>query len=369
MFARSELSCNETHRRSLLVPNVSRSRAAPHCVVPAARVHRVDASSIPLAIGSSCAPSRPVSFVVIAFNEETAISSCLRSILGQRDCALSEIVVVDDASRDGTAAAVASVDDPRIRLVRHERNLGRGAARHNGFGHTSAELIAYVDGDILLGSDWFARCWAVMRDGSLDAVGGVAVPDGDVAWLFNRFSLTPRVVAATTTVTGNNGLYRRSLFTRATFDPSLREGEDVAFNHALAAAESRMATIPDLYVAHREDKSFVESIQWLFSSGRGATRMLARYRRVRVPDIVFAGWLGTLVISLGRRSPRTAAGLSTSVVAIGATGHVMRAFELDRRRPLACAGAIGADTVLLLAYLAGRVVGFRDLLKGRAAKR
>jgi hypothetical protein len=51
-------------------------------------------------------------------------------------------------------------------------------------------------------------------------------------------------------VTGNNGLYRRRVFNQVSFDPSLREGEDVAINHALEAAGARMVTLSDLHVRH-----------------------------------------------------------------------------------------------------------------------
>ena len=52
-------------------------------------------------------------------------------------------------------------------------------------------------------------------------------------YLYRKFRLAPRIVAGTTTVTGNNGLYRHEVFRLVGFDAELREGEDVALNHAM----------------------------------------------------------------------------------------------------------------------------------------
>ncbi len=72
-----------------------------------------------------------MSFVVIAYNETANIVRCLTSITSQVGGASIEVVVVDDASDDGTASLVAEVAAERadIVLIEHPENLGRGAAR------------------------------------------------------------------------------------------------------------------------------------------------------------------------------------------------------------------------------------------------
>ena len=134
---------------------------------------------------------------------------------------------------------------------------------------------------------WYGPGW---RCSGHDAVGGTAVPDGDVAYLYRRFGLTPRVRAHTTTVAGGNGLYRREVFASVRFDPALREGEDVALNHAIERHGLSCATVPGLIVEHRENKTWGESLRWMFDSGRGATRQLLAYRQVRQPDLAAAAF-------------------------------------------------------------------------------
>jgi glycosyltransferase involved in cell wall biosynthesis len=60
-----------------------------------------------------------------------------------------EVIVVDDGSRDGTAAVVRDwVDrEPAVRLLVHERNLGYGAAIRTGLQHATKDLIFYTDAD------------------------------------------------------------------------------------------------------------------------------------------------------------------------------------------------------------------------------
>ncbi len=70
-----------------------------------------------------------VGIVVPAYNEEAHIAGVLNDVPGWVD----DIIVVDDASTDGTVAAVSAQSDPRIRLVRRATNGGVGAAMVDGF--------------------------------------------------------------------------------------------------------------------------------------------------------------------------------------------------------------------------------------------
>jgi len=60
-----------------------------------------------------------------------------------------EIVVVDDGSRDATAAIVEGIAarDPRVRLVRHPRNMGYGATLKDGFAATVGDYVMFMDSD------------------------------------------------------------------------------------------------------------------------------------------------------------------------------------------------------------------------------
>jgi glycosyltransferase involved in cell wall biosynthesis len=301
-----------------------------------------------------------VSFVVIAFNEERHVMETLASIRAQHGLHDGhEVVVVDDASTDRTAEIVerCAEDDPAVRLIRLRVNGGRGHARSVATAAARGRYVATIDADIVLPPDWLARCRAAMTDA--DAVGGIAVPDGDVCFLYRQFHLEPRPVMHTAALTGNNALYDRKVFDAVGFDADLRNGEDVALGHDMQAAGIRTKTLEGLYVRHEEHKSLAQSVSWLFESGVGASGQLRRYRRVRAPDLAFAGWLGTLATGaiLRRRGRRKGLLLLPGYLLAVAAAHVSGRFQLSPRRPARAAGAIGVDALMLGAYFVGRVVG------------
>ena len=78
-----------------------------------------------------------VAVVVPAHDEEKLIAETIGSIPDFVD----RVLVVDDASRDGTVAAVRGLGDPRIEVIVHERNLGVGAAIITGYKRALEERI------------------------------------------------------------------------------------------------------------------------------------------------------------------------------------------------------------------------------------
>jgi dolichol-phosphate mannosyltransferase len=97
------------------------------------------------------APPWRLSLVLPAYNEEAGIGQAV----AEADDALAaltadyEILVVDDGSRDGTAAAVEALlrERSRVRLLRHDHNRGYGAALRTGFEAARFERVAFTDAD------------------------------------------------------------------------------------------------------------------------------------------------------------------------------------------------------------------------------
>ncbi|MFD2239249.1 glycosyltransferase family 2 protein [Aureimonas populi] len=113
-----------------------------------------------------------VSFIVAAFNASRTIGAAIESALATVGVSV-EVVVADDASRDGTAALVEAIADPRVRLVRAAANGGPGAARNLSLEHASGRYVAVLDADDTIRPDRMARL--VER---LDATGATAILDG-----------------------------------------------------------------------------------------------------------------------------------------------------------------------------------------------
>lgn len=92
------------------------------------------------------------SVVVPLYNKAEHIVRTLASLLAQSFQAL-EIVVVNDGSTDHGAELVASLGDPRIKIV-HQRNGGVARARNTGIDHAQGNWIAFLDADDWLHPDY-----------------------------------------------------------------------------------------------------------------------------------------------------------------------------------------------------------------------
>ncbi|RFA28007.1 hypothetical protein CAI21_13915 [Alkalilimnicola ehrlichii] len=91
-----------------------------------------------------------VTVIVPAYNAESSIRIALNGLLEQTWKNL-EVIVVDDASEDSTAAIVEALQfvDPRVRLIRHTANRGAYPARNTGARAATGDFIAVHDSD-----DW-----------------------------------------------------------------------------------------------------------------------------------------------------------------------------------------------------------------------
>lgn len=88
-----------------------------------------------------------VSFVVRAYNYGRFLNECLASIFALDDPPDYEIIVIDDGSRDETQAVLDGFRDPRLRRIRHERNLGHVVTINEGLEQARGEFIARIDAD------------------------------------------------------------------------------------------------------------------------------------------------------------------------------------------------------------------------------
>jgi glycosyltransferase involved in cell wall biosynthesis len=118
--------------------------------------------------------------VVPAYNEAAGIGATLQSLAAQDDPDFT-LVVVDNGSTDGTAAAVrTAAAGLRLRLINEERK-GTGAAADTGMRYAiahGATHLARTDADCLPRPDWTGRIRAAFADG-LELVAGQLVPRTD----------------------------------------------------------------------------------------------------------------------------------------------------------------------------------------------
>ena len=92
-----------------------------------------------------------ISFVIPAYNEEENIGQVIADCreTAQKISQHHEIIIVDDGSMDGTTEKIRKMThaDHDIVLIRHDKNMGVGAATRDGFASACYPYVFYMDGD------------------------------------------------------------------------------------------------------------------------------------------------------------------------------------------------------------------------------
>ena len=92
--------------------------------------------------------------VIPVYNRAPLTTQCLDALLNSSpETALTEIVVVDDGSADTTAQLLAARAD-RVRVVRHEQNVGFAGACNDGAAAATGEWLVFLNNDTLPESGW-----------------------------------------------------------------------------------------------------------------------------------------------------------------------------------------------------------------------
>jgi glycosyltransferase involved in cell wall biosynthesis len=113
-----------------------------------------------------------LSVIIPAYNEEDGIAEIAERVLSVKDdlqeagIADLELLVVDDGSGDGTAEVASQIAG--VRLIRHGKNRGYGAALKTGFSNATGELIGFLDADGTYPPEYFPQlCRKAMNGGEL----------------------------------------------------------------------------------------------------------------------------------------------------------------------------------------------------------
>ncbi len=227
-----------------------------------------------------------VSVVVPTRNRREMLRRTLVTILGQVEVSI-EVIVVDEASDDGTVEMVRSIGDPRIRVVQHEVARGLPSARNSGIAAARAPWIAFCDDDDMWAPDKLAAqlrslarspqaawsvCGAIWVDTGLRLVRAFHTPPaGDIADAVLAFNALPG--SASSVMVRSSVLHEIG-----PFDTSLRWGEDWDMWTRFALT-SPIATVDRPLVAILVHDRNMSSHSPKF--GRDAARIEQKYRAAR----------------------------------------------------------------------------------------
>jgi len=124
-----------------------------------------------------------LSIVIPVYNERETLEAIVDKVLGV-DLSpwniAKEIIIVDDCSRDGTVELAQKLDqDGKIRLIRHEKNQGKGAALQAGFQTARGEVILIQDADLEYNPEEYPKLLKPILEGKADVVFGSRFMGGE----------------------------------------------------------------------------------------------------------------------------------------------------------------------------------------------
>ena len=113
-----------------------------------------------------------LSVVMPVYNEAATVAEVIKVVLAQRP--VQQLVVVDDASTDGTWEQLRTVTngEARVTLVRHEKNQGKGAALRTGFTRATASVVMIQDADLEYDPSEYYRLLIPILSNKADVVFG-----------------------------------------------------------------------------------------------------------------------------------------------------------------------------------------------------
>lgn len=239
---------------------------------------------------ASAAELTRVSLVVPCYNASRTLRLCLESVLAQTRVP-DEIVVVDDAGSDGSAAIAEELG---CRVVRLPENRGVSAARNAGVEHTTGDIIFFLDADVALRADAVAEALKVLaNDPDCGCVHGVydtepLIDDGPVEWyrILHAVHWRRRHLGEVNSVVFALAAIRREVLTSTgTFDERLRDCEDVEYSSRLAVRTKIVLT--DRVVGRHDDGSRLLPIlaeQWRRALPLVPLRMATNRRGAAAPE-------------------------------------------------------------------------------------
>ncbi len=161
-----------------------------------------------------------LSIIVVNYNVRYFLQICLRSLHAATENLDAEIIVVDNASSDGSTDMIRS-QFPDIRLIVNTGNAGFGRACNQGLEIAQGEYVLFVNPDTLMGESLLHRALAVFQEDEKIGAVGVCLLDGTGRVLRESKRSIPTFWSAFTKFSGLSDVFPGSPFFNGYYAPEL----------------------------------------------------------------------------------------------------------------------------------------------------
>ena len=232
-----------------------------------------------------------LSVIVPVYNEYRTVMKLLQQVAGQPLSLRKELIIVDDCSTDGTRESLQQADLENtlsnnglntVKLVLHDRNMGKGAGVRTALQHVTGEIVIIQDADLEYDPGDYPQMIAPILEGHADAVFGNRFHFGShrvpryYRYLLNRaFSLVCNALTGLTIhdVTACYKCFRREIFSRMQIR-SDRFSIETEITVKLAKMGVRIYEVPIVY----HGRTYAEGKKISWTDGVVAFYHLIRYR-------------------------------------------------------------------------------------------
>ncbi len=116
---------------------------------------------------------KKLSIIVPVYNEERTLKTILEKIKKTRlKNVKKEIIIVDDASTDGTKKILENIKDKSIKIIRHKKNMGKGYAIRTALNSITGDIILIQDADLEYDPNDYAKLIKPIIEKKVDVVYG-----------------------------------------------------------------------------------------------------------------------------------------------------------------------------------------------------
>ncbi|MGP0030903.1 MAG: glycosyltransferase family 2 protein [Acidimicrobiales bacterium] len=224
---------------------------------------------------------RTLSVIMPVFNERSTVAEIIRRMRAVELPVTLQVIVVNDASTDGSDKVLQALEDSTVRLLTHPHNQGKGAAIRTGLGAVTGDLLLIQDADLEYDPDDWPRLLEPILKGKAKVVYGSRFTGErknmlPTHWFANRMLSLVTNILYSSTLSDMETCYKL-------FDTRVLEGITIVSNRFDFEPEitakvlrrgHRIYEVPISYAGREPDEG--KKITW--RDGFGAVVALVRFR-------------------------------------------------------------------------------------------